>query len=231
MQKALVEYALDYYLRVEIIIWKFSLSNKLHFGGMAAMKNRQIYTKLGICLALVFLIVTMIINFFNNKEVEEISYAEARQMISSLEVTNVDLSKETQIATLYSDDSDIIYQVKIPNIEAFCAYMEDILEEHNKVLDDTKEIIIDFNVKENNSFFETFGSLLVSLLPTVLSISLTIYFIKRMFKNSPVKVFGEKDEPIKPAVIQNVTFEDVAGIDKELADIAVSTIHSKFIDR
>ena len=183
------------------------------------MKRKQIYIKIGICFILIFAIVAMLVNFFNNSKIVEISYAEARQMISSLEVTNVDLFKQNQIAKLYAENSDTVYQVKIPNIEAFCEYMENILEENNTKNGNNEGIVIDFNVEEEQSFFKTLGSLIVSLIPTILIIGYLIYSMKRMLKNSPMKIFGGNSEEIKPATIQNVTFKDVAGIDKELAEV------------
>lgn len=153
-------------------------------------------------------------------KIEEISYSEARQKISSCEITTVDLSKSTQIAKLYSEDSEVIYEVEIPNIEVFSNYMETVIEEQIKASDKDKEITpIEFKIVEENSLLAALLSLLVSIMPSLILIMLVFYFSKKLFKKLDTSLIGTQKETIKPANIQQITFDEVAGIENELDEI------------
>lgn len=185
------------------------------------MKNKR--SRYLIISVISLIIAFTLLNAINSPKIEEISYSEARQKISSYEITTVDLSRSTQIAKLYSENADVIYEVEIPNIEVFSNYMEGVIEEQINSSEDTEAKAIEFKIVEETSFLSNFGSLIIIFLPSIIIVIAIFWFSKRLIQsltNNLESSMGINTKSnIKPANIQEITFNDVAGIDNELAEI------------
>lgn len=185
------------------------------------MKNK--YSRYLILLLISFILSYTVFNIINSPKIEEISYSEARQKISSYEITTVDLSKSTQIAKLYSENADVIYEVEIPNIEVFSNYMEGVIEEQINSSENTEAKAIEFKIVEKTSFLSNLGSLIIIFLPSIIIVVAMVWFSRRLTQNltnnlqSTIGINAKTN--IQPANIQEITFNDVAGIDNELAEI------------
>lgn len=185
------------------------------------MKNK--HSRYLILLLISLILSYTVFNIINSPKIEEISYSEARQKISSYEITTVDLSKSTQIAKLYSENADVIYEVEIPNIEVFSNYMEGVIEEQINSSENTEAKAIEFKIVEKTSFLSNLSSLIIIFLPSIIIVVAMVWFSRRLTQNltnnipSTIGINGKTN--IKPANIQEITFNDVAGIDNELAEI------------
>lgn len=181
------------------------------------MKNK--YGRFIIIMLIFFAILFTIFKATNKPKIEEISYSEARQKISSFEITTVDLSKSTQIAKLYSEDSDVIYEVEIPNIEVFSTYMESVIEDQINYSENAEVKSIEFKIVEETSLLSKLGTLYITFLPSIIIFCTMIWISKKITKSMQNSILGTTKTSIQPAKIQEITFKDVAGIEHELEEV------------
>lgn len=181
------------------------------------MKNKR--SRYLIISVISLIIAFTLLNAINSPKIEEISYSEARQKISSYEITTVDLSRSTQIAKLYSEDSDIIYEVDIPNIEVFSNYMESVIDEQINSSETDEVKALEFKIVEKTSILSIIGSIIISVLPTIIIIGIMLWFSRKLTMNMQNSILGTTKTDIQPSKIQQITFNDVAGIDNELEEI------------
>lgn len=78
------------------------------------MKNKKKLIIRGIICLLISIIAVSIFSIKEANNIVEISYSQARSKLIQEEITLVELNKNTLIAKLYTQDSEIIYKTKVP---------------------------------------------------------------------------------------------------------------------
>lgn len=162
---------------------------------------------LGLCVALIFV---SLLNKYERTN-KQISYSEAQQMIRAGEVSSVEMTEGSLDVVLHSED--ITYRTKIPDITVFSEFMEKNNNSNIKF-----EI-----VKEENQFFVLLSTLLISILPYILIFTFAIYLFKKVLGFGSGKSLTEtltgESEKVSPVNTSGYSFNDVAGIDNERAEV------------
>lgn len=178
-------------------------------------KSKKGFSK-GFAFILIAFLISMVLVSLSGKtakntNVEEISYSEARQKIVDSQIDSVELSRELLTVKLYSDESDVVYKAKIPDSETFSRFME------------MSDSDIEFKITDSDNAKILSG--ILNLLPIVFIIVIVIILmknIKSVFKDSTInfsQILTGEDDIVSSSNVEDVSFNDVAGIDNERAEV------------
>ena len=189
------------------------------------MKNKKKLIIRGfICLLISIFAVSFFATIEANKIIE-ISYSEARSKLIGQEITSVELNKNTLVAKLYSQDSEITYKTKVPTADAFTQDINALEKMEYKIVGNTwiKDgiLIIVFIIA-----LAIFAFLIIWAIDTIMDNLLTELtedesIPKVDYSDGINTVKSLPSNNVSESIVQStgVTFKDVAGIDKEKAEV------------
>lgn len=169
----------------------------------------------------------------NNSTIEEITYSEARSKIESSEIVLVEFSKITLDAKLYTKESDIVYKTKVPGVEIFSDYMNEIMDTNEIEFKTTGfsttfiavfitigfMILLFMNITKKKKIKERESRIieLTDMLDYAIYHSEEVSQTARPLNDSDKS--KKLDDKKSKIVKTSVSFKDVAGIDKERAEV------------
>lgn len=192
------------------------------------MKNKKKLITRGI---ICFLISIFAVSFFSAIEANkiiEIPYSEARSKLISQEITTVELNKNTLVAKFYIQDSETIYKTKVPTADAFTEEIIKVNESGNleyKIVGNTwiKDIILIIVFIIILAIFSYLIIYAIEIIMENLLVELTEEqppaFVDYSDGINTVKSSSSNSMAESSVQLTGVTFKDVAGIDKEKAEV------------
>ena len=154
-----------------------------------------------------------------NSHIEKINYSKIQTILETEDIDRIEVSRKKLTVRLYEDTTQKIYLSEIPSIDVFSEYINENI--------DFEKNDIEFNIVKKHTDRYEFATitLIFSGILSILTIAIVIYLVKKtrdfrrqMYSNNFDNTDEQKVE-VKEIKIREVSFKDIAGIDKERKEI------------
>lgn len=189
------------------------------------MKNKSKILRaviIGVVILAILIIPSSIVNI--KQTTEEISYSQARTLIKNSQIVTVKLEENTLIAKLYTSDSETIYNVKVPSVEQFSEFINSYQGINYKITKNIYKII--------QEKIDSLISIIIFAIIIIYGISIVLEKLGYNDENyddeeddnasgeiNIAKYKGNSGTPNNSELSNTITFKDIAGIDKEKAEV------------
>lgn len=157
-------------------------------------------------LILIVLIAGIVYFYSENKKKEEeliLPYTELIQAISDNKVEKIEMTSGSNSVSVKLREEETEKTSSVPNLQAFTEYIQKKVEEGTAI-----EL-----VQKQPNIILRIGEMIITFLPTILLVALFILLYKMQGLGDKGKVYDDQENKSK------VTFDDVAGLDEEKAEL------------
>ena len=175
-------------------------------------KNKENKKEKKLMIGLIILLIVLVVATIgtaiylkqnNNKEEKELAYTELIKEISYGNIEKVEMTVGSTTVKVKIKNEEKEKTTIVPNTEAFMELIQQKVAEGNEI-----ELI-----QKPRSVVAQMGSVIVSLLPTMIMVALFVMIFKMQGLGEKGKVYEETERKTK------VKFDDVAGLDEEKQEL------------